>query len=246
MNHFTSLAIIFLALFLLTSANFKVDKSIGVQTIIDKSIRVHGGDKVANGHFSFDFRKHSFTYKRKAGKYIYTRTHKETGIKDILTNEGIKRMDGSQEVVLSEKQKKGYSNSVNSVQYFAFLPYFLNDEAVNKELIGESEIKGKYYYKIKVTFEQEGGGDDHEDTYMYWIDKEDFSLDYLAYSYLINGGGVRFRAAYNTRIVDGVTFQDYINYKHDKTTPVESLDVLYANNDLKELSKIVLENVKSL
>lgn len=34
------------------------------QSIINKSIKVHGGKKVANGHFSFDFRKHHFTYKR--------------------------------------------------------------------------------------------------------------------------------------------------------------------------------------
>jgi len=71
-------------------------------------------------------------------------------------------------------------------------------------------------------------------------------VDYLAYSYHVNGGGVRFRSAYNSREVDGVRFQDYINYKHDSTTPVEEMDEYYLKGELKELSKIELRNIISL
>ena len=216
------------------------------QSIINKSIKVHGGKKVANGHFSFDFRKHHFTYKRNNGEFEYSRTNKETGVKDILTNGGLVRIEDERKVELSEKQKRSYARSVNSVHYFAFLPYFLNDNAVIKEFIGETQIKGKDYYKIKVTFDQEGGGDDYDDVYIYWIDQEEYTLDYLAYSFHVDGGGVRFREAYNTRKVKGVIFQDYINYKHDKETPVEKLDSFYENNELTELSRIELLNVKSL
>ena len=147
---------------------------------------------------------------------------------------------------MTEKKKRAYSNSVNSVHYFAFLPSFLNDAAVHKTYVGETTIKGKAYYKIRVTFDQEGGGDDHDDVYMYWIDKEDYSMDYLAYSFHVNGGGVRFRSAYNARNVEGITFQDYVNYKHDKETPVENLDALYEEDKLIELSRIELKNIQKL
>lgn len=213
------------------------------QTIVDRCIKMHGGKKVMNGAFSYDFRKHTYTYHRNGGTFTYTRQHKESGIKDILTNDGISRFDGDNELKLSEKQQKAYTNSVNSVHYFTFLPYFLNDPAVNKKLLGTVIIKGASYYKIEVTFDQKGGGDDHDDVYVYWINKKRYTLDYLGYSYYVNGGGVRFRSAYNPRKVGGVRFQDYVNYKHDKNTEVSALDGLYESGALKELSKIELKNI---
>lgn len=213
------------------------------QTIIDACIEKHGGDLYQNAHYAYDFRKYHYEFHYENGKYQYERHSNDGKTTDILTNDGFKRIVDGQEVALTDKKKRSYSNSVNSVHYFAFLPSFLNDEAVNKVYVGETTIKGKAYYKIRVTFDQDGGGDDHDDVYMYWIDKEDFSLDYLAYSFHVNGGGVRFRSAYNQRNVAGIIFQDYVNYKHDKDTSVENLDALYDQNKLTELSKIELVNI---
>ena len=106
-----------------------------------------------------------------------------------------------------------YANSVNSVHYFANLPYGLNDPAVNKEFLGEVAIKDKEYYKIKVTFDQKGGGKDYEDIYLYWFNKETFKPDYLAYKFYVDGGGIRFRVAYNERYLGGIRFVDYENYE---------------------------------
>lgn len=214
--------------------------------IINKAIKKHGGEKYNDAHYAYDFRKYHYEYHYVDGDYRYERHSKEDNTKDILTNSSFKRTMYNKEVVLTEKQINSYSNSVNSVHYFAFLPSFLNDKAVHKKLIGESTILGKEYYKIEVTFDKEGGGDDHDDIYMYWINKEDFSMDYLAYSFQVNEGGVRFRSAYNKRNVGGIIFQDYVNYKHDKDTPVSELDVLFEKGELIELSKIELVNIVQL
>ena len=211
--------------------------------IINACIQKHGGEHYENAHYSFDFRKHHYEFLYHGGRYIYQRHLDDGKTKDILSNAGFKRLVDGKEVELTERKSRGYSNSVNSVHYFAFLPFFLNDKAVHKKLLGSSTIRGKEYYKVEVTFDQEGGGDDHDDVYIYWIGKEDFSMDYLAYSYHVNGGGVRFRAAYNPRTIGGIVFQDYINYKHDKETPVATLDALYEKGELKELSKIELKNI---
>lgn len=72
--------------------------------------------------------------------------------------------------------------------YFAFLPLWLKDPAVIVEDQGRSVIKGKEYHKIRITFEQEGGGDDFEDVFLYWFDVKDYSMDYLAYKYFTGKG----------------------------------------------------------
>lgn len=221
-------------------------QEMSVNEIINASIKKHGGDKYQNAHYAYDFRKYHYEYHYVEGAFKYERHSKDGKSKDILTNDGFKRTEGGKNVELTEKKIRGYSNSVNSVHYFAFLPSFLNDEAVKKRLVGESTILGKGYYKVEVTFDQEGGGDDHDDVYMYWINKADFTMDYLAYSFHVNGGGVRFRSAYNQRKVGGILFQDYVNYKHDKDTPVSKLGELFEKNELIELSKIELENIKEL
>ena len=114
-----------------------------------------------------------------------------------------------------------------------------------KKLIGEDEIKGKNYYEIEVTFSEEGGGTDFDDSFVYWINKETFTVDYLAYKYATNGGGVRFREAYNPRVVEGIRFVDYYNFKPDnKEVSLPELDQLFTDEKLVLLSKIETKNVK--
>ncbi|CAN0376390.1 unnamed protein product, partial [Scytosiphon promiscuus] len=149
-------------------------------------------------------------------------------------------------VYLTEKRKNAYTNSVNSVIYFAFLPLWLKDPAVILEDQGRSVIKGKEYHKILVTFKQEGGGDDFEDVFLYWFDVEDYSMDYLAYKYFTGKGGMRFREAYNTRKVNGVLLQDYRNLqpKIEGGIDFDEIEKAFENDQLEELSLIILKNVK--
>jgi hypothetical protein len=218
------------------------------QKIIDASIKAHGAKNYIKKEMKFDFRGRTFTYRNDGGNYRYTRSSKagEEPYLDILSNDGFKRMSGGQLIPLDHKKTKAYTESVNSVVYFAILPYFLNDGAVNKRYLGQKSIRGTNYHKIEVTFDEEGGGSDHDDVYVYWIDADDYSLDYLAYSFEVNGGGVRFREAYNSLRVAGIVFQDYVNYKHDKNTPVASLDDVFVAGGLTELSRIELKNITSV
>jgi hypothetical protein len=139
-----------------------------------------------------------------------------------------------------------YRASVNSVHYFSVLPFGLNDKAVNKTLMGDDTIKTKDYFKVKVTFNPEGGGEDYEDVFIYWINKTNFKVDYLAYSYNeIDGKGLRFRQAYNERFVNGIRIVDYNNYKTENTSiPLEDLGTAFDTDKLVLLSKIELENVE--
>lgn len=244
--------LIIAAMFLFVTAFAKQKKDVFdfSQKVIDESIKVHGGKAFDKAHFSFDFRDKSYEYMRDKKGYTYTRSFiDKTGAKisDQLTNQAFIREVNGEQIELDAKKERAYSDALNSVHYFAFLPYFLNDKAANKKYLGLKKIKEIPYHKIQVTFAQEGGGTDHDDVFVYWFRDGDFTLDYLAYSYQVNGGGVRFREAYNQRTVGKIRFQDYVNYKHDnKTFPVDQMDDAFMRGALKELSRIDLVNVKQL
>ena len=96
-----------------------------------------------------------------------------------------------------------------------------------------------------MTFEQEGGGEDFDDVFLYWFDKEDYSMDYLAYLYHTDGGGIRFREAFNQREVNGVLVQDYINLRpEDEKIDIVTIDELYNAGELRKLLEIVNENIQ--
>ena len=218
------------------------------QTIVDKAIATHGGEKYANAIIEFDFRNRRYKNHRKNGFFQYERIFQDSSnntIHDILANNGFRRTVNDTAIELSEKDKARYANSVNSVHYFLLLPYPLNDPAVNKKYLGEVFIKGQPYHKLLITFQKEGGGKDFEDEYVYWIHTQNNTVDYLAYNYRVEGGGARFREAYNPRTIGGIRFADYINYKPlTKTLEVVTFDRLFEQDSLKELSRIISENIK--
>ncbi|MEM9686700.1 MAG: DUF6503 family protein, partial [Bacteroidota bacterium] len=70
-------------------------------------------------------------------------------------------------------------------------------------------------------------------------------MDYLAYEFHVNGGGLRFREAYNIRTVNGIRFVDYNNFKpKTKNTNIYDLDNSFENGELELLSEIILEDVE--
>ncbi len=237
----------FILLMLLFSCKEKT-KEPTAQQIIDKTIETAGGDRYENAIIGFTFREMTYGSKRKNGEFQLSRRYTDSvgEVVDILSNSGFERFVNGNRLDLADSTKTKYSNSVNSVHYFVQLPYGLNSPAVNKELVGESSIKNKDYYKIRVTFGAEGGGDDHDDIYMYWINKDEFTIDYFAYKFFSGQGGIRFREAYNPRWVEGIRFVDYKNYKAEPWREVDlsELDSLYKENKLELVSDIQTTNIE--
>ena len=216
------------------------------QQIIDKAIENTCHGNCDHAEITFTFRDKTYKSKRLNGVYQLERvTNDSLGvIRDELSNTGFTRSVNDVELILADTTALKLSNSVNSVHYFAQLPYGLNAQAVQKDLIGKDTIKGEPYYEVKVTFKEKGGGTDHDDEFMYWVHQENFTVDYLAYRYAVNEGGIRFREAYNPRVVEGIRFVDYNNYKTDNLKiPLSELDSLLESNTLVLLSKIETENV---
>jgi hypothetical protein len=217
------------------------------QQIIDQAIAVSGGEKYLASTVAFDFRERHYVGKRNGGTYSYERITEDSSqtIHDYVTNSGFRREIQGEIVTVPDSLASRYSASVNSVLYFALLPYGLNDPSVKKEYLGETEVEGDKYHKLQITFQAEGGGEDFEDVYHYWIHATKFTIGYLAYSFQENDEtSFRFRKAYNPRQVNGITFLDYVNYKPEHhSIPLAEAENLFKEGKLQQLSIIELKNI---
>lgn len=219
------------------------------QTVVNQAIAAHGGDALKRTVVEFDFRDKHFKVTRDGGIFEYERTYTDStgNVREILNNDGIFRDVNGQRVQLTEKDIARLATPLNSVPYFALLPFNLSDPAVQLSYLGESTLEGSPYHKIQVTFQQEGGGRDYEDRFIYWFHTEDLTMDYLAYGFHTDDGGTRFRKAVNVRTIGGVRIADYLNYISDElplpTSPIEQYDSLFDAGYVELLSEINLDHV---
>lgn len=208
----------------------------------------HGGSQYDSVQYSFIFRKARYSFKNSGSSYVYTREFvKDTKtVRDEMDGLSFTRKVDGVEQQIPEKEITKYRSSINSVIYFATLPHKLTDASVHKKMIGLDTINGQGYTMMKVAFSEDGGGEDFDDEYLYWIHSENKTMDFFAYNYTVNSGGVRFRAAYNRRNINGIIFQDYINYEAPVGTDLIDLAGMFEGKQLKELSRIETEEVKAL
>ena len=219
------------------------------QQIIERAIGAHGmegWDTLA--HIAFSFRDRLYTVDKQGGTYTYTRAFTDStgsAVRDILTNQGLQRYRDGQLAPLTPEDSTAFVGSVNSVRYFFMLPYGLQDPAVNAELRDTVTIAGRVYDRLKVTFDREGGGTDYDDEYNYLFNRENGELDYLAYNFAVEEGGLRFRQAINKRRIGGVLVQDYVNYGVDgDDRAIDPAVDRYLSGELPELSRIENREVR--
>ena len=219
------------------------------QSIVEKAIIAHGGRHLHSSKVEFDFRGRHFVLTRREGLFSYERTYVDGSdhVREVLSNNGLVREINDEEVELTQESRRSLLTQINSVPYFALLPFNLGDPAVKKAYLGRSVIGSQPYHEIEVTFEEDGGGDDFEDRYVYWFHEEHHTMDFLAYTFRVGDGGTRFREAFNVRTVGGVRFADYHNYVSDELpgpdAPIERYDDVFQAGGVELLSEIILDQV---
>lgn len=201
--------------------------------LLERVFEAHGSETLRHATLTFEFRGDRFEARRDGGAFSFTSHRRAPGRPRLVI-----RVDNR-----GTNQSQAMAETVNSVVYFATLPLSLRDPAVKTRLLANETIAGRTYHRLEVTFEKEGGGSDYDDRFLYWFRAGSYEMDYLAYRYLRDGGGVRFRVAKNPRSVHGVRFQDYDNYEASLTTKLDELPDSFEQGKLKKLSEILTENV---
>ena len=213
--------------------------------IIRKSVEANGGTAYDSMQLAFNFRQFAVELTNINGQYTYQRVFKDSAdnlITDQLKNEGFTRKINGEVVTLNAKLLNAAKESLNSVAYFALLPYKLSEPAVQAKQVGTITIDDNDYYKIKITFKKDGGGKDHTDEFCYWINKANYNMEYIAYT----NGGPRFRKLLRQhRNKSGIILQDYNNYAMvDSTIDVINYDSAFLTGKMKLLSLIEHSNVR--
>lgn len=217
-----------------------------ITEIIEKTIVNSGGENYKRATIVFKFRDHIYKSRRGRGEFYFEKKSLGSAdtIRDVVSNTGFKRFINDSLVEVPDSMVVQYSTDVNTVHYFAHLPYGLDDPALKKDLVGDAMINGEPYFQLKMTYQHDVGGANH-DEFMFWIHKEDFTLDYLAYKFSEEEGGIRFRAAFDPVVINGIRFTDYKNYTIDNfKTDLKDLDELYQAGKLKMISTIETEVLK--
>lgn len=216
----------------------------------------HGVETLDHAEVTFSFRGTPFTVWRDGSRFRYARTlTDEAGrqVEEVVDNAGVHRFVDGVEVELDEAEAGRVHTAVNSVAYFALLPYSLTDPAVRVRALGPDSVGGQAYERLEATFAQESGGTDWEDRYVYWIHQPDATMDYLAYSYAPTPGdtsrnetGTRFREVLGTVDVEGVRFQNYRNFTADSIGPadLERYGDLHQAGRTWTVSDVVLDSIR--
>lgn len=239
-------------LFPLAGCHAPAPSAPSAESVVDSAIVAHGGPILDQAQVSFSFRGDRYRLRQNEGRFHYQRRYLNSlnrPVRDGLTNDGPYRIIEDDTVSLAAEDRTAVKTTVNSVVYFALLPSPLQDSAVQTDYAGRDTLSGIPYHRIRVTFQQEGGGSDWEDVFLYWFRTDTYAMDYLAYAYGLGSNdsdtGTRFRAAYNVRRVNGVRFADYRNYTADTLGPdqMHRYPDLYARNALTLVSHIKLDSL---
>lgn len=222
------------------------------EAIIDQAIAAHGSDALDHAVVEFDFRDAHFRIRRDGGRFHYQRTYTDSlgrSVREVLSNDSLYRAVDGERLSLTEDERSSVESAVNSVTYFALLPYYLQDAAVQPEYLGVDTVAGAPYDQVRVTFRQEGGGRDWQDVFVYWFDPSDHTMDYLAYAYGFGPDeeyGTRFREAYNARTVNGIRFADYRNYTSagDTLRDLTRYSALMAQDSLELVSQVEKDSIR--
>lgn len=220
-----------------------------VQTLVDRAIEYHGGPLYTASRISMTITSKSGSFRlvseMDGGLFDHRVTRVRDGQEQIvrLTNDGVDLIADGQTRSLDGPEAQKLTTFVNERIYFPFLPYRLNDPGVIKTDLGEETWGNRTLRKVKVTFQ---GAAADGDEYVYWFDPRTARLEQFAYSFTNNGGGLRFRRAFDYRRVGGLLFFDAENlglsgteHRVDEITP-EFVSTNMSNVSTVKLSEIAV------
>ncbi len=227
----------------------------GRVAIVSRAIEHHGGDVYRHSETELDLCSKSGCFHVVArvdgDRFAFTVSGQSGGaqLEVRSSNDALEVSKDGAPLAVDANQEQKYRDWAMARVYFCFLPYRLDDPSVRQQDLGLVDWQGRRLHKVKVTFEA-GTSTDAGDEYVYWFDPESARLEYLAYSYDDNGGGLRFRRSVRHRRIGGLLFFDQENYGVDGGSAdgpglsVDSIDDAYARDRMRHVSTVRLESIE--
>jgi hypothetical protein len=215
--------------------------------IVDEAIEYHGGARFSASVSRFEVCSKSgcsaVTVSMDGGLFDYDVVGTVRGAERRVksSNESLELWEDGESVEVDDpKRRQSLRDWAMQRVYFNFLPYRLNDPSVYKEDLGIEIWDGRELRKVKVSFEP-GTSTDATDEYLYWFHPETRRLELFAYSYEVNGGGLRFRRLFDYRRVGGLLFYNQENWGTEgEGLRVDQVTPEYVESQMRLVSKIEL------
>jgi len=221
---------------------------VDADTLLENTINAHGGNLYKNSIISFKFKSFNYTLKRDDNDYEYQMIREE---KDVLKeaktfNGGFEYFEDGEQKELSARLSSMFTNRINSMAYWIYIPYEFSTNDAIKEYIGKDVLRGNEYHKLKITYRQFEGLPEDDRIYILWIDTKKFEIDFVAVGNLNDTNGKKFYAAGNKRKIKGMLFSDYEMYNtktKSKEINFEDLGTSYNIGAMLRDNIVTYENI---
>lgn len=220
------------------------------EALLRQARKAHGADRLEHATVEFALDGARFRVERDGERFAYARTWADRSglvFRDVLTAEGLERTIDGRAVGLGEAARREAATALRAAVYLALLPFSLDGAAEEALVLTPDTLSGQAYERVALPLDRAAPGLDERGRLVLWIHPERHTVDYLAYRYAADGGGARFRAAYEPRTVEGVRFANHYEFSGDLLeVPVEGLGQFYERGELNFLGRVELDSVRVL
>lgn len=213
--------------------------------LFQKTLNTHGLTKFETSLLKFNFGTTEYTITELNNRALYTMTrYLDHNVYKAIYDGGYLTYSINNE--LQEDSDFPYQIVQRSLYGFAYcysIPFSLQTNDVILERKTDVEIRNQDYYTLDVTFTKIP--DTPEDQIILYINKETNIIDYTAIKHLLTDFKPQFRRMINPRYIDGILFQDYIQFSSDNDDlKIDQYYSKYNSAELKDLRKVEITNIE--
>lgn len=219
------------------------------ETLIRELVEKAGGEKRETATVNFDSNPYSYQIIRNCGQFDIERNlinKRGDTVVLKLGNLDITKTINQKIQKLSDTTAARLKQNLRSKIYFTEIPFGLNAPGIRKKFLGEEEIDGKSFAKVKIAFIENRGSKPFLDQYVFWVDQESKTLTYLATTIDGDQNNLQFRKVENPRVLKGIRFVDYQVYQPEKhqTIALRDLAQAFEKGELKRINTDKITNIE--
>lgn len=211
----------------------------GANQIVDSSALYHGSPVAYQSQISFGLQNKTYSVLFSETDFLYSCSFSDSlgrHIWELNSNEFVEILNRTR-VSFSANENSKKADNLKLTVFFATLPLSLKFENLDFTLFAEDRIDEKEYYGIETEVFTNV-------PLWLWINKNSYSLDYVAFKANAKSNEVTFKAAKNSRRVNGVIFQDYEVYQFLGEENLQNVLNRFKSNEFEPVYDFELDKLR--